>query len=218
MLRKLLQSKPNIAEARWELGYAYRFAGMLNESIGECERARAIDPNVKRASSAPNGYLYIGEYEKFLNSLPKENGTAFIVFYRGMANYYLKRFEQAAAEFDRAYEMDPQLYTRIGKALSYAIKNQKDVAVGVLRDVEREIEQKGVGDSEAIYKVAQVYAVLGEKRSALRVLRRSIETGFFCYDYFKSDPLLETLRAEPEYNSLLEIAGNRHESFQRVFF
>jgi tetratricopeptide (TPR) repeat protein len=46
MLRKLLQSNPNVGEARWELGYAYRFAGMLNESIAESERARAIDPNV----------------------------------------------------------------------------------------------------------------------------------------------------------------------------
>jgi TolB-like protein len=218
MLRKLLQSNSNIAEARWELGYAYRFAGMLNESIGESERARAIDPNVKRTSSAPNAYLYIGQYEKFLRSLPKEDGAAFLVFYRGMGNYYLKRFEQAAAEFDRAYDLDPQLYTRIGKSLSYAIKNQKDVALGLLHDVEREIEQKGVGDSEAIYKVAQAYAVLEERDSALRVLRRSIETGFFCYDYFKSDPLLETLRAEPECNSLLEIARNRHESFQRAFF
>lgn len=218
ILRRLLQANPNIAEARWELGYAYRFAGMLNESIVESERAREIDPNVKRTSSAPNGYLYIGDYQKFLNSLPKEDGSPFIVFYRGMANYYLKRLEPAAAEFDRAYEMDPQLYTRIGKALSYAIKNQPAVALELLRDVEREIEQKGVGDSEAIYKIAQVYAVLGDKGSAFRVLRRSIETGFFCYDYLKNDPLLETLRAEPDCNSLLEIARTRHESFKRAFF
>jgi tetratricopeptide (TPR) repeat protein len=135
-----------------------------------------------------------------------------------MGNYYLKRFEQAEAYFDRAYDLDPQLYTRIGKALSYAIKDQKEVALGVLRDVEREIEQKGVGDSEAVYKVAQAYAVLGERGSALRVLRRSIETGFFCYGYVKSDPLLESLRTEPELNSLLEIAHNRHESFRSAFF
>jgi hypothetical protein len=30
MLRKLLESNANIAEARWELSYGYRFAGMLN--------------------------------------------------------------------------------------------------------------------------------------------------------------------------------------------
>jgi TolB-like protein/Flp pilus assembly protein TadD len=218
LLRKLLQANPNIAEARWELGYAYRFAGMLSESIAESERARAIDPNVKRVSSAPNGYLYTGQYEKFLSSLPKDDGAAFLIFYRGMGNYYLKRFEQAAADFDRAYEMDPQLYTRIGKAFSYAIRNQKAVAIEVLTDVQSEIEQKGVGDAEATYKVAQGFAALGEKGSALRVLRRSIETGFFCYDYLRSDPLMESIRAMPECDAVLEMARERHEQFRRAFF
>ena len=218
MLRKLLEANPNIAEARWELGYAYRFAGMLNESIEQGERARAIDPNVKINSSAFNSYLYTGQYEKFINSLPSGEDAAFVVFYRGLGNYYLKNFEQAAADFDRAYEMFPQLYNRVGKALSYAVKNQKPVALDILRDVEREIEQSGVGDAEGIYKVAQAYAALGEKGSALRVLRRSIEQGFFCHDYFKNDPMLASLRSEPAFNELMDIARNRQERFKRMFF
>jgi tetratricopeptide (TPR) repeat protein len=103
MLRKLLQSNANIAEARWELGYAYRFAGMLNESIVESERARAIDPNVKRTSSAPNAYLYIGR-RKFLSKLPKEDGAR-SCFYRGW-ELLSETLEQAAADFDQ-YEIDP---------------------------------------------------------------------------------------------------------------
>lgn len=218
MLRKLLDTNPNIAEARWELGYAYRFAGMLNESVEQCERARALDPNVKINSSAFNSYLYTGQYEKFINSLPAADDSAFVVFYRGLGNYHLKNFDQAAADFDRAYEMYPQLYNRVGKALSYAIKNQKPVALDILHDVEREIEQRGVGDAEGIYKVAQAYAALGEKESALRVLRRSIEQGFFCYDYFKNDPMLASLRGESGFNELMETARMRHERFKRTFF
>jgi DNA-binding winged helix-turn-helix (wHTH) protein len=34
---------------------------------------------------------------------------------------------------------------------------------------------------EAAYKIAQAYAVLGDKVSAIRLLRRSIESSFFCY-------------------------------------
>lgn len=218
MLRKLLDTNPNIAEARWELGYAYRFAGMLNESIEQGERARAIDPNVKINSSAFNSYLYTGQYEKFINSLPAADDAAFVIFYRGLGNYYLKNFDQAAADFDRAYEMYPQLYNRVGKALSYAIKNQKPVALDILHDVEREIAQSGVGDAEGIYKVAQAYAALGEKESALRVLRRSVEHGFFSYDYFKNDPMLAALRGETAFNELMEIARARHERFKRTFF
>ena len=218
MLRKLLDVNPNIAEARWELGYAYRFAGMLNESIEQGERARALDPNVKINSSAFNSYLYTGQYDKFINSLPAADDAAFVVFYRGLGNYYLKNFEQAAADFDRAYEMYPQLYNRVGKALSNAVTGKKPVALDILRDVEREIVQSGVGDAEGIYKVAQAYAALEEKESALRVLRRSIEQGFFCYDYFKNDLMLASLRGEPAFNELMETARNRHERFKRTFF
>jgi tetratricopeptide (TPR) repeat protein len=54
LLRQALKSNPNHAEVHWELGYAYRFAGMLQESVSECERARQIDPGVKLNSSALN--------------------------------------------------------------------------------------------------------------------------------------------------------------------
>jgi len=218
LLRTVLQSNPNLAEAHWELGYAYRFAGMLAASIQECEKAREIDLKVKIASSAFNSYLYTGQYDKFLSSLPPDESAAFVVFYRGLGNYYLKRNEQAANDFDFAYELDPQLYTRIGKALSYTIRSRKAIAVDMLRDVQREIEHKGVGDAEAIYKIGQVYAVLEEKATALQVLRRSIEGGFFCYEYFKSDPLLNNIRSEPQFASLLELARMRHEKFKQTFF
>jgi DNA-binding winged helix-turn-helix (wHTH) protein/TolB-like protein len=218
LLRNLLESNANIAEAHWELGYAYRFAGMLKDSIDECARARALDPNVKLSSSAFNSYLYTGQYQNFLNSLPASDETEFVVFYRGFGNYYLKNFEQAALDFDRAYAMQPQLYNRVGKALSYLIKNEKPLALDILRDVDREIEQSGSGDGEGIYKVAQAYAVLGDKEAALRVLRRSIEKGFFCYDYFKSDPLLASLHSEPTFDELMKLALNRHEQFKQTFF
>lgn len=218
LLRKLMAANTNIAEVHWEMGYAYRFAGMLNESIEQCELARAIDPKVKINSSAFNSYLYTGQYEKFLKSLPADTGAAFIVFYKGLGNYYLKNFEQAAADFDRAYEMNPQLYNRVGKALSYAIRNEKPVALDLLRDVEKEVEQSGVGDAEGIYKLAQAYAVLKDKEAALRVLGRSIEQGFFCYDYFRTDPMLENIRNEPRFEELMESARNRREQFKRSFF
>jgi hypothetical protein len=58
--------------------------------------------------------------------------------------------------------------------------------------------------------------VLGEKASALRVLRRSIESGFFSYPYIAADPLLESVRDEPEFARLLTMAKERHEAFKRL--
>lgn len=219
LLREALKTNPNYALAHWELGYAYRFAGMLKESIAEGERAREIDPEVKLNSSAFNSYLYNGEYEKFLKSLPAREDSAFILFYRGFGNFYLKNNERASADFKRAYELDPSLFqAQVGKALSFGLEGDKQKGLTLLRETEQKVLEHGVSDAEGIYKVAQAYAALGDKESALRVLKRSIEGGFFCYPYFTSDPLLENLRGEAQYTVLMEQARKRHEEFKQKFF
>src|SRR5205807_5194301 len=109
---------------------------------------------------------------------------AFVNFYHGFGEYYKKNWKQAAKDFDRACELDPSLLqASVGKALGSAIAHHNREGLGILRETESKIEQRGVGDPEAIYKIAQAYAELGDKGSALRVLRRSIEGGFFPYPY-----------------------------------
>jgi DNA-binding winged helix-turn-helix (wHTH) protein/TolB-like protein len=219
LLREALTTNPNEAEAHWELGYAYRFGGMLRESSAESEQARKLDPGVKLTTSAMNAYLYLGEYNKFLDSLPLSNDSALILFYRGFGEYYKKNTAPAAADFDGAFELRPSLLqARVGKALSFAIKNQNPKGLQILHKTESTISSRGVGDPEAMYKIAQAYAVLGDKISALRVLRYSIEHGFFSYPYFVSDPLLETLKNENEFVRLMALTKQRHEAFKLKFF
>jgi DNA-binding winged helix-turn-helix (wHTH) protein/TolB-like protein len=219
VLRDALQTNPNYAAVHWELGYAYRFAGMLQESVAECERARQIDPLVRRGNGAVlNTYLYLGEYDKFLQSLPEVSDSAFIVFYRGFGEFYQKNWEQSAKDLDRAYELDSTLYTQIGKALSDSIAHKNSEGLGILRQAEEKIQRRGVGDPEASYKIAQAYAVLGDKESALRMLRYSTDNGFFSYPYFQTDPLLGSIRDEPQFGQLMNSARTRYEAFRRAFF
>ncbi len=218
LLRAALQAGPNNAEAHWELGYSYRFGGMLAESVSEGERARGFDPQVKINSSAMNGYLYLGRYDQFLQSLPANN-SVYILFYRGFGEYHQKQWARAAEDFDRAYEMDPTLLpAQVGKALSLSLANQSAAALALLRDTERRVNDGGVEDAELVYKVAQAYSVLGDKASALRMFQRAIEGGFFCYPYFVRDPLLDGIRHEPGFEPLLAEARRRHEEFRARFF
>ena len=87
-----------------------------------------------------------------------------------------------------------------------------------LEQTEDKIEERGVSDPEGMYKVAQAYAVLGDKAAALHMLRHSIGGGFFCYPYFVHDPLLQSLRGEPEFQELMQQALRRHEQFKSTFF
>ena len=219
LLREALKTNPNHAEVHWELGYAYRFAGMLPESVAECERAKQLDPGVKLNSSTPNGYLYLGQYDQFLQSLPMTEDATLIVFYRGLGEYYKKNLEQAKANFDHAFELDRTLLqAEVGRALSLGIQQQNSEAGGVLHALEAKINEHGVVDPEAMYKIAQAYASIDDKTSALRVLRHCIENGFFPYPYFATDPLLDSLRSEAEFSKLMDAARQRHEEFKRRFF
>jgi TolB-like protein len=217
LLRDALKTNENNAAAHWELGYAYRFAGMLDESVAECERAREFGPLAKTNGSVLNTYLYLGEYQKFLESLPIGD-SSFILFYRGFGEFHEKAFDQASSDFDRAYELEPTLYTRIGKALSDSIHQRNAEGRELLSELEKQIKEREVGDPEASYKIAEAYAVLGDKVSAIRVLRASVEAGFFSYPYIADDPLLNHLHLEPEFIEILHVARQRHDAFKNSFF
>jgi DNA-binding winged helix-turn-helix (wHTH) protein/TolB-like protein/Tfp pilus assembly protein PilF len=218
LLRDALKINPNHADAHWELGYAYRFAGMLNASVAECERARQLDPLVKSNGSVLNAYLYLGEYDKFIASLPEANDSAFFLFYRGFGEYHEKNWDRAAQDFDRAFDLDPYLYTQIGRALSDSISHRNSDGLEILRGLEKKIGERGVGDPEATYKIAQAYSTLGDKAAAVRALRRSVEGGFFSYPYLVADPLLDPLRKEPEFAEILNVSQRRHQAFRNKFF
>jgi len=219
LLREALKSNPNHAEVHWELGYAYRFAGMLQESLAECERARQIDPGVKLNSSALNTYLYLGQYDRFLESLPGTNDVALIVFYRGLGEYYKGNTRAAQADFDHSFALDNSLLQAIvGKAISLGIQHDNGGAAKMLHELEAKINDRGMVDPEATYKIAQAYATIGDKKSAVRWLRRTIEDGFFSYPYLATDPLLTPIRDESESAVLIEMARKRHDRFKASFF
>ena len=218
ILQDVLARHPQHALAAWELSYACRYAGLLDESIKWGERALDSDPSFKLTSAVFISYLYTQQYQKFLKSLTTVNDTPYIMFYRGFAYYHLQNFEQARAAFDQAYQKDATLLqTRIGKALSYGLAGETQAGLALLAQIEQEVTTREVTDAEGVYKIAQSYAMLGDKAGAVRMLRRSVEGGFFCSPYLQKDPLLESLHGETEFGQLLAMARQRYETFKRTF-
>ena len=218
LLHQALRVNRNLAEAHWELGYSYRHGGMLAESVEECKRARELDPSVKLTSSAINGYLYLGDYDSFLRSLPPVDDSAYVEFYRGFALYHLRQWDKAAEALDHAYQLDPELLqTQVGKALSYHIRHDDNRGIALLQAAENKITQRAVGDPEALYKLAQSYAELGDTASALRTFHHSVDSGFFPYSYFLNDPLMNNVRQEDGFQTELRAAQLRSDAFRHSF-
>jgi DNA-binding winged helix-turn-helix (wHTH) protein/TolB-like protein len=215
ILLKTLEQEPENGLVWWELSYAYRYAGMLEKSIAAGEKASEVDPGFFLRTAVPSYYLYAGQYEKFKNALPQRSDSAYIKFYQGFAEYHLNNKESAQQLFDEAYQLDSgSMQPQTGKALSYFISGNNAEAFRLLDKTEKEIIEKNVSDGEKIYKVAQAFAVLGEKEKALRLFDKSVETGFYCYQYFLNDPLLNNLRSEPKFVEIMEKARLQYETFK----
>jgi len=213
LLRESLRHNATDSFAHWYLSEAYRYGGALDQSIQEGELALKLNPIVADNLTF-NTYLYVGDYQKFLNSLPQDEKSARTVFYRGLAYYYLKDRQRAGAEFERAFALNPKLiHAQMGRALQYAMEQRPAAGVELMKQIER----TDSNDGEMVYKMAQVYAQLGDGRSSLRLLRRSIELSFSPYSYFLHDPLLDPVRTQPEYSAVIELARQRQERFRQQF-
>jgi tetratricopeptide (TPR) repeat protein len=213
-LREELRRNRNDPQAHWWLTEAYLYGGMLTESIAEGERALQLDPLVNRGSTF-NSYLYSGDYDKFLSSMPIEAGAR-TIFYRGLCFLYMNDLSRAAGEFERAYALDPSLlHAKYGRAFLYAIEQEPADGLQYVKKIEQETP---TDDGEMLYKLAQVYALLGDKPSALRSLRAAIDHNFYCHACFLRDPLLGAIRGEAEYAVLVNRGLDLHEAFRRRYF
>jgi|SRR5579863_406551 len=209
LLQESLRNNPTDSFAHWYLSEAYRYGGALDQSVAEGELALKLNPNVAENLTF-NTYLYVGRYGKFLDSLPRGENNARTTFYRGLAYYYLNDTRRAEEEFDRAYALNPALlHSQIGRALTCGLRRQNVQGLELMGNIER----SGNDDGEMLYKMVQAYAQLGDKRSSLRLLRRTIEANFYPYSYFGRDPLLEPVRREPEYPAVMELARQRQAAF-----
>ena len=58
-------------------------------------------------------------------------------------------------------------------------------------------------DHHVAYSLGATYAGLGQPIDALRWLREASATGFLCFPWYSTDPLLQPLRAHPEFQVFL---------------
>src|SRR5258706_7252782 len=75
LLRRLLRADPDSPRAHWRLSYAYRYGGLLDESLPEAPRARTIGPPLE-GGPRPEGaraeaLLYLGRPPEFIASFPR---------------------------------------------------------------------------------------------------------------------------------------------------
>lgn len=72
-------------------------------------------------------------------------------------------------------------------------------------------------DPEGQYYLARQLAYLGDVGRSTRVLKSTVDGGYFCYPQMASDPWLDPIRGHAEFKRILQRAQALHQESIEVF-
>lgn len=210
---QMLEINPNNASAHRSLGYSYRYAGMLDESIKEMKKAEALDSNT--LTSVGITYIAIGDYDNAFKAFEWQEALPYNLGYQGVILFRQSKNEQAIEYFDRVISMEPEgLIAGWVTGIKALIEDNIDEGLKATRN----LEQANISDAEAWYHFAENYGLLGDKEGCIRTLRRAVDGGYFNYPFMLTDFFLDSVRDEPEFQKILSEAKEKHLAFKKRFF
>ena len=209
-----------------ELGYNLRYAGLMNESMDLYQISSKLDESgTGRANfliQSGKSNIYLGEIDKAISitrqgvGLAKNNNITAPVWliYEGIPYLYSKMPEKAFPYFDFVSDIDPSnTWSIIGQTYKALVSGNTNKGGDLLSS----LESRNIHDSEMIYRYTHFYVMLNDHDNALRALEKSVDNGFFCFPYIKSDPLTKPLHDNPRFKQILEKAKIRHELYEKRF-
>lgn len=206
------------------IAYAARGAGLLPLA----RRAMDLRDRLAFARLQPQAVditcLYTGELDRFAASLQEQPGhlrsTAGVLpFYRGYLalvqgnrDLALREFRSVAGRAD-AY---PSI-TRLSQVFALILEGQRDEAWKALRAYDQERMGMREPDGEFTLRLAEAYALLGDRASAMDMVGRAFARGFGCTAWYERSPMLEPLRSLPKWQSLMQHLQERQALLEERF-
>ena len=217
-IREGSRGQADAVELHFGAAYAATYSGYLDLAAAELNRTLEIEPGyLVRGGWTPNAYLYRGEFEKFLELLPREQ-SAYNQFYRAWAHVLMGQPRTALELLERVRDADPvDVFARLDRALVAVLSGDAPLGRDIVRELARQRLEHRAGDGELTFKQAQVLALAGLTAEAASQLRLAVTQGFFCPACIEADRALARLAGEPDYAAALDAARRRHDSFGRRF-
>jgi TolB-like protein/Flp pilus assembly protein TadD len=205
-LERAIQLNPNYATAHHWLRLNYMSLGRFDQAIAEEKRALELDP-LSLIINADLGWVYFNarrydEAEAQVRKTLEMDANFFLAhFYLGCVLKLKGRVAQAIPEFQKAFDLNHDLYALAMLGQAYARNGQTEEARKVLAQINEEAKSRYV----APYALALAFLGLGEKERALAELERAYQTQDTNYLFvIKTDPLLDDLRGDPRFEALVQ--------------
>ncbi len=213
LIKKALKINPNNAEAHFWLGYIFRYTGFLDNAIDEMETAVRLDRFNPRFRSIIITYSYLQRYEDALKYLNSSKETLMHISWHGIVFLHLKKYDAAKGYFKKAVSIEPEgIFGIWSNSMLCFITKETEKGLKALKA----LEGSETHDAEQLYLFANVYGLYGEKKDCIRLLDKCIEEGFFNYQVISTDPFLDPVRDDPDFQKILSKAKSKHENFKNM--
>jgi eukaryotic-like serine/threonine-protein kinase len=197
----LVKQRPESAQAHFTMGYVDRYAGMLDDSMRECETALRLDPGNYFFRSCAWAFLYMGKMERAWEFVHLDTGSEW-------ANWVAPSILLRQGKMGEAREAVRKVLPtpRYHRDLLEAV-----VGIRPPTELDRMAREATTlvaagEDSETSYQQGAELAIAGKKDAALHLLRMAIEQNYCAYSALENDPALDKVRATPEFAELLKAA------------
>jgi serine/threonine-protein kinase len=209
--RRAIELNPGDAFAHHELGQLRMRQGRFEEALASERQALLLDPlNSRYQSGLGEMYFHSGRYDEAVEELERVHAShpsGGATWWLGNANWARGSYEEALSWWDQAEELRIEAYTigdrEIGRARYSAVRGERDRVLAVIDDwIDR-----GGADPYSQWRIAALYADLGEHDQAIDWLERAYESHYGFMMYVKVFPDFYRLHDEPRFRALLEKMG-----------
>jgi hypothetical protein len=186
---ELLHKSPDSGAVHLVYSYVLWYAGLLDESKQERERARSLDPGTTDLASCQYIFMALGRYDRARAFFQLQSGTEYetaglveIRLREGKPNISLQVLRSLPSKrILRQRTVGAVPATWCGQKWCRARKGCERKSWGTMTHFRSTCWQRGIASA-------------GEPSSADRELRRAIQQKYCAYPQIETDPLLVTLR------------------------
>jgi len=181
------------------------FAGQRGEALAEIGKINQLDYGLSSATAESVAYYELKDYPELMEASKRglllDPEDAFLHYLLGVGYEGSGALPEAISEYQRVMKMwDGPNAAAVALAHAYSAAGRKAEANKMLRNLQR----KSAGTSVPPYTMATIYAGLGQNDKAFEFLEKaSSEKSLDISLFLKSDLLLDDLRPDPRFHSLL---------------
>jgi len=205
-LRRAIQLNPNNASAHRYYAHLLSNSGRHAEAVAQISKARQLDPLSPITNAMAGQFLfYAGRYTEATEALDKAFSIdpGFWVAHVMMGQIYERTSKPEAAiqSFEKAYGSSG------GSTFALSMKGYVLAKSGRRAEAEQIVHRLiGTGKSRFVppYKIALVYAGLGNRESAVQWLEKAYEARDVALVFLTVDPKWDDLRSDPRFQELLK--------------